>query len=178
MTVLAAATIAALPLAGIASAAPAADKDCKDFSSQAAAQAALLPGDPDGLDRNKNGIACEDFDYGSGGSSGAPATSSPGSSGSASSGSSSSGSVSSSASGSASSGSASSGSGSSGGSNEPVNQVTTVPSGSVDAGDGSADGRPGDGAAAAFVLAGFGAVTASGAAVTVWRTRRPARDRG
>lgn len=154
--VVAAATIAALPLAGIASAAPAADRDCPDFPSQAAAQAALVPGDPERLDRDKDGIACEDNEYRSGGSS-APATSAPdrstpatGSSGSSS---------------------------SSGSAAEPV-QVLTVPSGSVDAGDGSGTGGAGQDAAEAFLLVGFGAVAASGAAVTVWRTRRPARDRG
>lgn len=151
--VVAAATIAALPLAGIASAAPAADRDCPDFSSQAAAQAALVPGDPERLDRDKDGIACEDNEYRSGGSS-APATSAPDRSTPA-----------------------TGSSGSSGSAAEPV-QVLTVPSGSVDAGDGSGTGGAGQDAAEAFLLVGFGAVAASGAAVTVWRTRRPARDRG
>ena len=159
--VLAAATIAALPLAGIASAAPAADRDCPDFSSQAAAQAALVPGDPERLDRDKDGKACEDYEYKSGGSS-APATSSPTSPATGS------------ASGSASS--SASGTGSSGSSAEPV-QVVTVPSGSVDAGDGSATGGAGDDAAP-LVLAAYGAVAASGAAAAVWRTRRSARSRG
>ena len=49
-----------LPLTGTALAA---DRDCKDFSSQAAAQAALVPGDPERLDANGNGQACEDFAY-------------------------------------------------------------------------------------------------------------------
>lgn len=135
VTVLVAAAIAGLPLAGVASAAPAADRDCPDFSSQAAAQAALVPGDPERLDRDNDGLACEDSEYGSG----TPATSSP---------------------------------------TSGDDQVTAVPSGSVDAGDGSATGGAGADAAAPLVLAGFGAVAASGAAVTVWRSRRPARDRG
>ncbi|MGV9359707.1 excalibur calcium-binding domain-containing protein [Amycolatopsis sp. NPDC003731] len=39
----------------------AADKDCSDFQYQEEAQAVLdaTPGDPNGLDRDKNGIACE-----------------------------------------------------------------------------------------------------------------------
>jgi hypothetical protein len=47
-----------LPLAGVASAA---DRDCPDFSSQAEAQAALNSriGDPERLDRDDDGIACE-----------------------------------------------------------------------------------------------------------------------
>ncbi|GAA1844379.1 MULTISPECIES: hypothetical protein [Pseudonocardia] len=56
------ATAAALPLAGTAFAQ---DRDCKDFASQADAQAALTPGDPENLDANDNGVACEDHDYGS-----------------------------------------------------------------------------------------------------------------
>ncbi|WP_224390311.1 hypothetical protein [Pseudonocardia sp. ICBG1293] len=59
---LATATAAALPLAGTAFAQ---DRDCKDFASQADAQAALTPGDPENLDANDNGVACEDHDYGS-----------------------------------------------------------------------------------------------------------------
>ncbi|MER5670832.1 calcium-binding protein [Pseudonocardia alni] len=55
------ATAAALPLAGTAFAQ---DRDCKDFASQADAQAALTPGDPENLDANDNGVACEDHDYG------------------------------------------------------------------------------------------------------------------
>ncbi|MEV4051321.1 excalibur calcium-binding domain-containing protein [Amycolatopsis sp. NPDC049688] len=37
------------------------DKDCSDFQYQEEAQAVLdaTPGDPNGLDRDKNGIACE-----------------------------------------------------------------------------------------------------------------------
>lgn len=40
---------------------------CSDFRSQAAAQRYLegRPGDPDGLDRDNDGRACENYDYGS-----------------------------------------------------------------------------------------------------------------
>lgn len=61
-----AATAATLPLAGVASAQPG-DRDCDDFSSQAEAQEALESslGDPERLDANDNGEACENHDYGS-----------------------------------------------------------------------------------------------------------------
>ena len=47
--------------------AQAADRDCPDFPNQAAAQAAFdaVPGDPERLDANNNGEACEDYDYAS-----------------------------------------------------------------------------------------------------------------
>ena len=61
---LVAAAAATLPLAGVASAQPG-DRDCEDFSSQEEAQDALLPGDPERLDANGNGQACENYDYGS-----------------------------------------------------------------------------------------------------------------
>ncbi|WP_308283148.1 excalibur calcium-binding domain-containing protein [Pseudonocardia nigra] len=53
------AAAAMLPLAGVASAQP--DRDCPDFASQAEAQAALdaAPGDPERLDADNDGIACE-----------------------------------------------------------------------------------------------------------------------
>jgi micrococcal nuclease len=40
---------------------PAGDYDCKDFSSQAEAQRVFeqYPGDPFGLDRDRDGVACE-----------------------------------------------------------------------------------------------------------------------
>jgi micrococcal nuclease len=43
-----------------------ADRNCEDFPSQAAAQRELEsdPADPNGLDANGDGQACEDFDYG------------------------------------------------------------------------------------------------------------------
>ena len=106
-------------------------------------------------------MACEDHDYGPAARV-RPATSAPTSPAT--------GSASGSASGSR------SGTGSSGSSAEPV-QVVTVPSGSVDAGDGSATGGAGEDAAP-LVLAAYGAVAASGAAAAVWRTRRSARSRG
>ena len=51
----------AAPLALFLAPAPAraADRDCSDFPNQAAAQAALQPGDPDGLDGDGDGVACE-----------------------------------------------------------------------------------------------------------------------
>ncbi|MCU1606446.1 MAG: uncharacterized protein JWP46_2911 [Modestobacter sp.] len=51
-----------VPLAGTALAA---DVDCADFASQAQAQAVLVgdPGDPNGLDANRNGVACENYPY-------------------------------------------------------------------------------------------------------------------
>ncbi len=57
------ATVAAFPLAGVASAQPQpTDRDCRDFASQAAAQSALRShsGDPERLDPDHDGIACED----------------------------------------------------------------------------------------------------------------------
>ncbi len=55
------------------------DRDCPDFASQAEAQAAFdaVPGDPERLDANDNGIACENEDYAA-----APATETTGSTGS------------------------------------------------------------------------------------------------
>ncbi|GAA4965383.1 hypothetical protein WHI96_03140 [Pseudonocardia tropica] len=38
---------------------PAVDRDCSDFGSQAEAQAALVPGDPEQLDPDDDGQACE-----------------------------------------------------------------------------------------------------------------------
>ena len=57
------ATVAAFPLAGVASAQQPTDRDCRDFASQAAAQSALRShsGDPQRLDSDHNGIACEDY---------------------------------------------------------------------------------------------------------------------
>ena len=48
---------------GTANAAP--DRDCPDFTSQAEAQAAYdaVPGDPERLDRDNDGQACEDYAY-------------------------------------------------------------------------------------------------------------------
>jgi hypothetical protein len=58
------ATVAAFPLAGVASAQPQpTDRDCRDFASQAAAQSALRSrsGDPERLDANHDHVACEDY---------------------------------------------------------------------------------------------------------------------
>ena len=53
--------LSALILAAPAALAQAGDQDCADFDSQAAAQAHLRadPSDPDGLDSDGDGIACE-----------------------------------------------------------------------------------------------------------------------
>lgn len=61
-----AAALATVPLAGAAAAQPG-DRDCPDFASQAEAQEALdsQVGDPERLDRDDDGEACEDHDYGS-----------------------------------------------------------------------------------------------------------------
>jgi hypothetical protein len=66
-----------LVLGGLFLAAPSAlaqagDQDCADFASQAAAQAHLQadPSDPDGLDADNDGVACESFEYGSEGATG------------------------------------------------------------------------------------------------------------
>lgn len=65
------AVAAAVPLAGTALAQ---DRNCDDFATQQEAQAALLPGDPDGLDRNGDGVACESLPSGAGTSTGSSAT--------------------------------------------------------------------------------------------------------
>jgi hypothetical protein len=51
-----------VPMTGTALAA---DVDCADFPTQAQAQAVLVadPSDPNGLDGNKNGTACEDHAF-------------------------------------------------------------------------------------------------------------------
>jgi LPXTG-motif cell wall-anchored protein len=60
-----------LVLGGLFLAAPSAlaqagDQDCADFASQAAAQAHLRAdtSDPDGLDADNDGVACESYPYG------------------------------------------------------------------------------------------------------------------
>jgi excalibur calcium-binding domain-containing protein len=54
------ATTSALPLAGVADAQPA-DRDCDDFATQQEAQAALdaQVSDPERLDADNDGVACE-----------------------------------------------------------------------------------------------------------------------
>ena len=55
--------VLSLGFAGTANAAT--DRDCPDFASQAAAQAAFdaVPGDPERLDADDDGLACEDQQY-------------------------------------------------------------------------------------------------------------------
>ena len=62
-------SFAGLILAGLASStalAQTADRDCRDFASQSEAQAVLRadPTDPNGLDEDDDGVACDEFDYG------------------------------------------------------------------------------------------------------------------
>lgn len=62
-------SIAGLILAGLASSAAiaqTAERDCRDFASQSEAQAVLRadPTDPNGLDDDEDGVACDEFDYG------------------------------------------------------------------------------------------------------------------
>jgi hypothetical protein len=61
-------------MAGTATAAE--DQDCADFASQVAAQTALEydPTDPNGLDEDGDGQACEEFTYAAGGGSGGGGT--------------------------------------------------------------------------------------------------------
>jgi Excalibur calcium-binding domain len=63
-----------LPLAGAAYAQP--DRDCTDFASQAEAQEALdgTVGDPERLDANDDGVACESFFREAAATSAAPTT--------------------------------------------------------------------------------------------------------
>ena len=53
--------VLALAVAGCGAATPVADRDCGDFADQGAAQQWLdaHPGDPDGIDADGNGQACE-----------------------------------------------------------------------------------------------------------------------
>jgi hypothetical protein len=61
----AALVLAGLAIAALPSAAPARDRDCRDFSSQRAAQLFFIKHggpryDPDRLDGDDDGVACED----------------------------------------------------------------------------------------------------------------------
>jgi hypothetical protein len=60
-TILAAAALAGVATLTLAGSAFAVDRDCRDFASHADAQAALdsAPGDPEGLDPDGDGKACE-----------------------------------------------------------------------------------------------------------------------
>jgi Excalibur calcium-binding domain len=73
MFLLAAALVLALATAPAAFA-QANDQNCDDFPSQAAAQAHLDadPSDPDNLDADDDGVACENFDYGDAGGAAPP----------------------------------------------------------------------------------------------------------
>jgi hypothetical protein len=64
-TTLAGVVLAAGLSLGFSGTASAADLDCKDFPSQAAAQADLVahPSDPNGLDADHDGQACENYVY-------------------------------------------------------------------------------------------------------------------
>jgi hypothetical protein len=65
-TVIALTAGASFPLTGFAQAAP--DRDCPDFATQQEAQAAFdaVPGDPERLDQDGDGLACEDLAGGTG----------------------------------------------------------------------------------------------------------------
>ncbi|MET0188626.1 MAG: hypothetical protein ABW212_06480 [Pseudonocardia sediminis] len=172
-TVLVTAAMAAIPLAGIANAAPSVDdQNCKDFSNQQEAQQHYNadPSDPDGLDDDNDREACENYDYASngGGQGQVPATPNE-------------------------SGSDDQGSGDDRNDQDPAvpdttdddssgstGQVGTTPVGSVDAGDGSAVAAGPVGQSddpVIFILGGFGALAATGAAAAVWNTRRSGTSR-
>jgi hypothetical protein len=74
LTVAVLAAAGTLPLAGAAYAQP--DRDCADFASQAEAQEALdgSVGDPERLDANDDGVACESFFREAAATSAAPTT--------------------------------------------------------------------------------------------------------
>jgi hypothetical protein len=64
--VLFAIALSALAIAAVPASAQQTHRDCADFPSQAAAQAALdatFPEDLERLDADNDGLACEDFDY-------------------------------------------------------------------------------------------------------------------
>jgi hypothetical protein len=138
---------ATLPLAGIANAQP--DRDCPDFASQAEAQAALdsRAGDPERLDADDDGIACETH-FGEPTSTATPRTTTPAPRTTA----------------------APSNETDSGESDSSSGQVRTLPRGGVDTGDGSTVGDPVT-APALLALAGLGAVATTATAGT-WRGRR------
>lgn len=113
---IAVAALTTLPLAGVAQAQP--DRDCPDFATQLEAQAALdsRPGDPERLDSDSDGFACESrFDE--------PSGSAPSGSGQDS----------------GSAGGAAADPGEAAGSTGR-SQITDVPRGAVDTGDGSTAG--------------------------------------
>ena len=138
---------ATLPFAGIANAQQG-DRDCSDFASQAEAQEAVdsQPGDPERLDSDNDGIACES-EFGEPTTSAAPTTAAPAPSEDA---------------------------GEETAEEAPVSttveQVRVLPEGGVDTGDGSTVGKPVDGAAL-IALAGLVTV-ATAAAATGLRAHR------
>ncbi|RZT84386.1 excalibur calcium-binding domain-containing protein [Pseudonocardia sediminis] len=178
-TVLVTAAMAAIPLAGIANAAPSADdQNCKDFSNQQEAQQHYNadPSDPDGLDDDNDREACENYDYASNGGGQGQVPAAPNESGSDDQ-----------DSGGQDSGEDRSDPGSTapdttddGSSSGSTGQVGTTPVGSVDAGDGSAVAAGPAGQSddpVIFILGGFGALAATGAAAAVWNTRRSGTSR-
>jgi hypothetical protein len=134
---------ATLPFAGIANAQQP-DRDCPDFASQAEAQAALdsRPGDPERLDSDDDGIACES-EFGEPTASAAPTTADA---------------------------PAPSDDTTEAADSTTDNQVRVLPQGGVDTGDGSTVGEPVDGPAL-IALAGLAAV-ATAAAATGLRAHR------
>ncbi len=133
--------------------------NCSNFSTQQEAQAQFnkVPGDPSRLDANHNGIACESLPSGATGSNGA--SGSNGSTGAQ---------APSGSSGSTGAQAPSGSSGSSGGQNGAnQGQVTTVPRGAVNTGDGSTSGSN----SMAFILGGL-ALTVAGGGVVVAARRR------
>ena len=135
---------ATLPFAGIANAQQG-DRDCPDFASQADAQEALdsQPGDPERLDSDDDGIACES-EFGEPTTSAAPTTTAAPA--------------------------PSDDDAEEAPVDATVNQVRVVPEGGVDTGDGSTVGEPVDGAAL-IALAGLVTV-ATAAAATGLRAHR------
>jgi hypothetical protein len=143
---------ATLPFAGIANAQQG-DRDCPDFASQAEAQEALdsQPGDPERLDSDHDGIACES-EFGEPTTTAAPTTAATTTAAPA----------------------PSDGAGEEADEEAPVStaakQVRVLPEGGVDTGDGSTVGSPVDGAAL-IALAGLVTV-ATAAAATGLRAHR------
>jgi Excalibur calcium-binding domain len=131
---------ATLPLAGIANAQP--DRDCPDFSSQAEAQEALdsVPGDPERLDSDGDGIACES-QFGEPTTTAAPTTTP------------------------ASAPSASTTPAPAPSASTTGGQVRVLPQGGIDTGDGSTVGEPVSGPAL-ITLAGLVAVATTAAATS------------
>ncbi|MFP5070111.1 calcium-binding protein [Pseudonocardia nantongensis] len=143
------AALAGVPLAGAASAAPAQDVDCPALT-RSAAQAILDadPSDPNRLDRDGDGLACEDSDLAPSGGT-APAEPSEDRA-------------------------AASPSEDRVTADPSGSQVSVVPSGGVAAGDGSG-GPDGPADAGTFLLVGAGAVVAAGAGAAVRAGRRAGR---